>query len=481
MRVKWWRVPRGLYVAAVLVGVLAAGTASAAGAEAEDYDAEDCREVGDAHYERGEYEEALEWYERGLALDPEDVYLYVGKAEALYGLERLGEALAYYDRALELTPDDILPDYEEERILAIFAIQPFPWILHKRKADILAELGRRKEAIESYDQALKFLGDGNLKRKSFVYKSKIKVLKEAGALEEALEKCDDALARDPADKSLYSYRVELLTELGRYDEAARTLARAAEMGFEDADSYVAKFIEYAGRGEYEKGALYSGAALALKPNDRAILILNGWALLYAGKYDGALECADRALALDAAADAWGLKGVALLLAGEAEAGLGCLDRALELDAEQPTVHLMRGAVYLMQDKYAQARAAYESCLAFDGYEYVLLYLYIVDRADGRSGVERLGPLLESQDDPWGRDIARFLAGEIGAEDLLATAGDDKTLRCEGHCYVGYKNKLDGDAAAARRHFEEAVAAGARHYVGYILSEHELRRLDAAGE
>jgi tetratricopeptide (TPR) repeat protein len=478
VEVKRWYVPRGLCLAAVLVGVLAAGTAPAAEAVADDVD---YGELADACAERGEFEEALKWYDRGLALEPEDVYLRVGKAEALYRLERLEEALACYDRALELTPDEILPNYEEGRILAIFG-QLFPWSLHKRKADILAELGRLEEAIESYDRALEFLGDGNIERKKYVYKSKIKVLKESGALEEALGKCDDALARDPDDRSLYFYRLELLTELGRNDEAARTLARAAEMGFEDADSFIAKFYEYAGRGEYEKAESYSGAALALRPNDLEALILNGWALIYAGKYDDALDCADRALALDAdSAGGWGLKGVALLLTGEAEAALGCLERALELDAEQPTVHLMKGAVYFMQDKYAQARAAFERCLAFDGYEYALLYLYIVDRADGQAGVERLGPLLASQDDLWGRDIARFLASETGAEDLLATAGDDKTLLCEGHCYIGYKNKLDGDAAAARRHFEEAVAAGARHYLGYILSEYELRRLGAARE
>ncbi len=53
--------------------------------------------------------------------------------------------------------------------------------------------------------------------------------------------------------------------------------------------------------------------------------------------------------------------------------------------------------------------------------------------------------------------------------------------CAAHFLIGYRNKLDGDAVGARRHFEEAVATEARRYPGYILSKHELRRLDATGE
>jgi hypothetical protein len=39
----------------------------------------------------------------------------------------------------------------------------------------------------------------------------------------------------------------------------------------------------------------------------------------------------------------------------------------------------------------------------------------------------------------------------------------------------------GVAAAARRHFEEAVATGQRLYLEYALAQHELQRLAATRE
>ncbi len=424
MKVNWWHVTLGFGFAVILVAVLSVVTAPlAAEAETGDYNANDCRRMGHACLERDEYEEALAWYERGLTLEPDDAFLLLGKAIALH------------------------------------------------------EMGKSTEALESLDRAL-----ASEPGQGLIYKAKIAVLEDTGKLEEAVETCNEALAHTRGDRDLYRYKAESLVESGRYEEAARTLTRAAEMGFEDADSFVERAKEFLEYGDYETGASYAGAALALRPNDVGVLTLNGWALTFVEKYDDALECADRALALDAGRGAtWTLKGVTLLHVGEAEAALPCFDRALELNVEQPDVYQLRGAAYFMQDKYAEARAAFESCLAFDGFEYVLLYLYVVDRVEGRAGVERLRPLLESQDDPWGRAIARFLAGETGADDLLTSAGADKYLRCEGYYYIGYKNKLDGDAAAARGHFEEAVATEGRHHLGYILSKHELRRSVAAGE
>jgi tetratricopeptide (TPR) repeat protein len=391
--------------------------------------------------------------------------------------------VACYDRALELTPDDILPDYEKWRIIAILGNQPFPWNLHYHKADILAELGRLEEAIESCDQALKFLGDENIEKKHYVYKRKIKVLKELGTLQEALEGCDEALARDPADKNLYRYKVKILIELGRYEEAARTLTRASETGVENAPSYAVQIRAHLDHDEYEKAELYADVAVAFYPNDAGVLRMKGRTSTFLGKYDDALAYYDRALALDADdITAWWWKGYIFLYLGEPEAALECLERVFELYPDLTGIWEPKGTAYFMLDEYAQARAAFEKELALRARdEDILLHLYVVDRADGRSGVERLRPLLQSPKDTWKKDIGRFLAGETSTEDLLTKAGADKSLLCEAHCYIGYKCKFDGDAVAARRHFEEAVATEVRQPLEYILSQHELRRLGVAGE
>jgi tetratricopeptide (TPR) repeat protein len=718
MRAKWWHVPRGLCVAVVVVGVLAAGTAFPAGeAEEDEYDANDCRRMGRACFERREYEEALKWYDRGLALKPKDLELnlgkagslaglgrfeeaeesffyvlelrpddwvlqsikayflavqdrveeavetydralelyeggypsvlghydvgegrvkasislvYVGKAEVSYELGRFEEALACYDEALKLY-DGEFPDllsYVCERKIKVLtemgrlgevvetydealASKPDDSSMHYEKGEILVELGRLEEAVESFDRAI----ESREGEDAFLifdlheaYREKIRTLKKLGRLEDAVESCeeaiktyddeyatlshdpyyeeeypgilyhpylekiealkelgrseealatyDEALTRFGEDENLSRGKGDVLLELGRHEEAvaayeeafigdrdysyeelieagqneyilknyveavtyfnaaarskpkygllykviggvwrdlgqeeiaASYFERGEELELEIERPYIEPGEECFARGEYEKAASYFDAAFAHYPTHDYAATMKGAALTLSGKYDEALECFEPEWEYDTTEESlvWLSAATDLLVIGEAEAMLRCLERARELDPGIIDVWLYRGVAYFMLDEYARARAALEEYLTEYGYDDIFLWLYLVDRADGRSGLERLRPLLESQDGAWERDKARFLADEMDAEDLLTKAGDNKSLLCEGHCYIGYKYKFDGDAAAARRHFEEAVAAVAtgavKPYPEYGLARRELRRLDAAGE
>ena len=116
-----------------------------------------------------------------------------------------------------------------------------------------------------------------------------------------------------------------------------------------------------------------------------------------------------------------------------------------------------------------------------GSAHYLLYLYLIDRAEGLPGTARLEPLLDAPPDPWPGKISLFLIGRISTDDLLAAAEGARGLSCEAHLFIGYKNKFDGDDAAARRHFGEAVATGRYDLAEYSLARYELRRLAAGGE
>jgi tetratricopeptide (TPR) repeat protein len=208
----------------------------------------------------------------------------------------------------------------------------------------------------------------------------------------------------------------------------------------------------------------------------------GLALYLLGRYDDAIACYDRVLALDAGdPHAWNVKGKILLLKGDARAARECIDRALAQAPSSPETLFSKGMTYFAEAKYDEARPYFEELSGAAGPPYYLLYLYLIDTAEGRVRTDRLHPLLEYPSDNGLKKISLFLVGRMGAEDLLAAAAADKSLLCEAHFFIGYKNKLGGDAAGARRHFEEAVATEARRYPGYILSKHELRRLNAARE
>ena len=82
----------------------------------------------------GRYEEAIEYYDRALAIDPTLVESLSNKGASLHSLARYEEAIEYFDRALAIEPSYV-------RSLA-------------NKGNSLNALGRSAEAIEYYDRAL---------------------------------------------------------------------------------------------------------------------------------------------------------------------------------------------------------------------------------------------------------------------------------------------------------------------------------------
>ena len=82
---------------------------------------------------RKRFDEAVENFDRAIALDPDFAEAWISRGIALFALGRFGEAAASYDRALALHPD-----------AEIFSIRGLA----------LYMLGRLDEAIASYDRAL---------------------------------------------------------------------------------------------------------------------------------------------------------------------------------------------------------------------------------------------------------------------------------------------------------------------------------------
>ena len=247
MKTKWWHVPLALWLAVVLgcvitLGIVYVGILAKQGSSA-------CERKGDAYYERADYEEALKWYDRGLALDRKGFFLHYGKAKALRELGRLEEAVKSFDRAIELEPDVSFPYSAKIEVLKelgrleeavetcdeALALMPDDWSRYDKRAEILVELGRLEEALESFDRAIKLYEDEHPSSLLYgVYVKKIETLKKLGRLEEALATYDEALTHSPRDKSLRRGKGEVLVELGRYEEAARYVERPAERGADEA-------------------------------------------------------------------------------------------------------------------------------------------------------------------------------------------------------------------------------------------------------
>ena len=169
-----------------------------------------------AHYGRalalhalGNPAEALAAQARGLALDPQSPWAHLVSAALLRELGRLDPALAAARRAQDLDEDDRPGLVEEAHVLRAMA-----------RLSEAAEAARRAVALDArYGPAHAALGQVALRQREEMA---------------ALAAFEAALAAMPNLADAHAGRAEALLVLGRREEAAAALARAAALGAPEA-------------------------------------------------------------------------------------------------------------------------------------------------------------------------------------------------------------------------------------------------------
>ena len=72
---------------------------------------------GDTLTDLGNYEEAITYYDKALAIDHNNSSALYNKSLALAGLGRLKESLAYYSKALDIDSNSIITPNNNDSIL----------------------------------------------------------------------------------------------------------------------------------------------------------------------------------------------------------------------------------------------------------------------------------------------------------------------------------------------------------------------------
>ena len=158
--------------------------------------------------ESGKHEEAIEWFDKALMIDPGDAMAILNKGSEFKALGRYEEAIDCYNKALEIDPDDVDTLYKkgwtlhnlnrDEEAIEVYnkALEIDPDDFHSLNAmgSALSKLKRYKEAIDWFDKALAI--DPNY---IFSLRNKGSALNKLKRYKEAIGWFDKALAIDPND------------------------------------------------------------------------------------------------------------------------------------------------------------------------------------------------------------------------------------------------------------------------------------------
>lgn len=284
----------------------------------------------------GRLSEALDCFDRALALQPDFVEAQFNRANVLIALQRHAEALTALETTLALAP------------------QHGP--AHYNRATLLATLGRDDEAVTAFSHAIALSPQA-----VEAYINRATVLLRLGRLQEALADYDAVIARRPDDAQAYAKSGALLIGLDQLAQAEARLSRAITLSPQDYDSWNNRGNARLGLHRGQEALADFDQALVLAPDFAAAHSNRGNALMALGQIDAAILSFDRALSLDPKhADAWTNKGLAWRAKAALPRALECFDQALRLAPDHADATFDKAHVLLLSGDLAQGFALYES-------------------------------------------------------------------------------------------------------------------------
>ena len=268
----------------------------------------------------GDYEAALDCYDRLLRDRPEQMSVWFDRAELLVLLGRKEEALGSYQRVIDADRGNRRAWFE--------------------RANLLFGLDRLPEAIDALKETLRIdpakSGDIVLKAEQ---------LRRDGHPNEAVVLFQTILDVNPAETRAVLGLGDALLGLGDSDTAETLFTQALGKNPQNAMIVFRKGELLEQKGRWGAAIQYYNRAIALKWNFVSPWLAKAKILLDHGRASEALECFDKVMSFDAEdVEAWAGKARAHAVLGNHEAASDALQRAERLDPENPMVLAARKSI-----------------------------------------------------------------------------------------------------------------------------------------
>ena len=233
-----------------------------------------CLQLGDRATGAGDFARALAFYERSIAVRPDDFQAHYNRGVALYRSGERAAAAAAYERAIALEPKlaaaySALGVVESEagrhdaalrHLEQAISLAPENPEFHNNRGLALDRAQRSDEALRSFDAALALAPDFGA-----AWCNRGVALHRLGRFTEALASADRALAVDPDDAEAWSNRGLALHDLHRAGEALAALAEATRRAPQLANAWANLGATLNALKRHDEALVAYRRALALEP------------------------------------------------------------------------------------------------------------------------------------------------------------------------------------------------------------------------
>lgn len=289
---------------------------------------------------KGELDEALEYIDKWLALNPEEKldYIYEQQGILYQNKKEYGKAIEAYDKSLEYDKDALV---------------------YNKKAYCLNRLKRYQEAIETCIKGLE-LGDEGILVPLYVNKAEAHC--EEGQFNEAMECCQITLSYDSYYAKPYAIKMKVFWLVGQYDDVLSVAERAKELGIEDDEIEYYKARAYEGM-EKDEEAEKIYLNLIEKDTDNSKVYYNiAFLAGRKGQFEQSIKYLDKSLELEDEGYSYYLRGLAYKNLQKYEEALRDYEEAIKLIPNDAKVYNNKGVVLEKLRKFEEAKTAYKKAL-----------------------------------------------------------------------------------------------------------------------
>ena len=259
---------------------------------------------GDFYQQQGEFDRAVEDYDRAIMANPEDFEAYNQRGTVRLIMGEPERAIPDYDKAIAVNPKFVSRLRQSRRGLPRAGrFRPRHRRLQSGAHDrseirhgldnrgiTYVEKGEYARGIADFDAALKI--DPMM---TIVYTHRAMAHASNGARDRALADFDQAIKIDPSDPYIYLGRGNMFLEQGQLDRAISDYDSAimAERNF--ADAFANRGVAYARKGDFNRAVVDFDRAIMLDPSLPDLFANRGLSYVKTGQYARAIADLDKAL------------------------------------------------------------------------------------------------------------------------------------------------------------------------------------------
>jgi len=402
-------------------------------------------------YEKGDYKNAYDFFQAFLKKDSKSPEVYRFAGLCLIGLGRIREALTTFRKGTEVEPEN-----------------GFLW---NALGDAALALSHDLEALQAYQQAVRFIPTAELQLKL------AKVEENLGHLEEARRAAGKALELEPENRDASKMMIRLLMDLSRFEEALSLLNKLLNQSPRDPDLLRLLGLIYKNTNRYNQALQAYEKAIALNPKDGRALVELGELHEKQNEIELAMVHLSKALETDPSNPETYTKLAELSLKrNEENKALDFYEKAAELNPNNASLHKNLGKLHLKKEDLEKATLQFEWTLALDpsdseAHGRLGQIYYKKDQVQQSIREYKTAIQLEPYNPEFHENLGMVYFAE---EDFEQAVGEMEQALTLDPANVDYRKALGviyeskGKLDLARKEYQKAIEAAPQDYLAHAL-------------